>query len=201
MPPAYSTKSDDAYLAPSAYARNSFAWIHIFPEGKVHQSPRKTMRYFKWGVSRLILEASECPDVVPMWIEGTDQVMHESRKWPRFIPRFNKKISITFGEKADREAVFGDLRQRWQKLKAMAEEDNPGDKNQVGILNEELKYGQEAVELRKECTERVRALVLEVRRSRGLPDEDPKQGLVETWLREGPGKEGKMQDDSWIRDT
>lgn len=159
------------------------------------------MRYFKWGVSRLILEASECPDVVPMWIEGTDQVMHESRKWPRFIPRFNKKISITFGEKADREAVFGDLRQRWQKLKAMAEEDNPGDKNQVGILNEELKYGQEAVELRKECTERVRALVLEVRRSRGLPDEDPKQGLVETWLREGPGKEGKMQDDSWIRDT
>lgn len=136
-----------------------------------------------------------------MWIEGTDQVMHESRQWPRFIPRANKKISITFGDKVDRDAVFGDLRQRWQKLKAMVEKDNSNDKNQVGVLSEELMYGQEAVELRKECTKRVRALVLDIRRSRGLPDEDPKEGLAETWLREGPGKEGRMQDDSWIRDT
>ncbi|PGG95562.1 hypothetical protein AJ79_09981 [Helicocarpus griseus UAMH5409] len=197
---AYTTTGDDSHLAPSAYANNSFSWIHIFPEGKVHQAPHKTMRYFKWGISRLILEASECPDVVPMWIEGTDQVMHENRGFPRFIPRPGKNISITFGDPADSEAQFGDLRKRWQKLKAKVEEGK--DVAPLGVLNDdELKYGKEAVELRTECTKRIRELVLAVRRSRGHPDEDPKESRVETWLREGPKREGKMDDDSWIRDT
>ncbi|EAS34340.3 monolysocardiolipin acyltransferase [Coccidioides immitis RS] len=198
VPMAYTTTSHDSYLAPSAYACNSYSWIHIFPEGMIHQSPPKTMRYFKWGVSRLILEASQCPDVVPMWIEGTDEVMHESRTFPRFLPRINKKISVTFGEKVDVEAVFGDLRRRWQKIKAEAERESGS--APLGVLNEELMYGEEAVELRKECTMKVRELVLQVRRSRGLPDEDPKASLAETWAQEGPKREGKMEDDSWVRD-
>ncbi|WEW57105.1 Lyso-phosphatidylcholine acyltransferase [Emydomyces testavorans] len=195
---AYTTTCSDSYLAPSAYACNSYSWIHIFPEGKVHQSPPKTMRYFKWGVSRLILEASECPDVVPIWVEGTDEIMPENRTFPRFIPRINKKLSITFGKKADVESVFGDLRSRWQKLKAEAEKDSSP--APLGVLNRELMDGNEAVELRKECTLRVRELVLQVRRSRGLPDEDPKASLVETWVREGPGREGKFEGDSGVRD-
>lgn len=199
VPTGYTTTSNDSYLAPSAYACNSYSWIHIFPEGKVHQSPHKTMRYFKWGVARLILEASECPDVVPMWIEGTDGVMHEARPFPRFIPRINKNISITFGEKVDSEAVFGDMRRRWRKLKEEAERGK--EPAPLGVLNEELMYGKDAVELRKECTKKVRDLVIEVRRTRGLPDEDPKESKVETWLREGPKAEGKMEDDTWIRDT
>ncbi|KAI1911971.1 Lyso-phosphatidylcholine acyltransferase [Ophidiomyces ophidiicola] len=196
---AYTTTGYDSYLAPSAYACNSYSWVHIFPEGKVHQSPTKTMRYFKWGVSRLILEASECPDVVPMWIDGTDEVMHESRTFPRFLPRINKKISITFGKKADVEGLFGDLRRRWQKLKSEVEGD--GQPTSLGVLNEELMYGQEAVELRKECTMRVRELVLQVRSSTGLPNEDPKASLAETWAREGGKTERKMDDDSWVRDV
>ncbi|KAI1936849.1 Lyso-phosphatidylcholine acyltransferase [Ophidiomyces ophidiicola] len=196
---AYTTTGHDSYLAPSAYACNAYSWVHIFPEGKVHQSPSKTMRYFKWGVSRLILEASECPDVVPMWIDGTDEVMHESRTFPRFLPRINKNISITFGKKADVEDLFGDLRRRWQKLKSEAEGD--GQPTSLGVLNKELMYGQEAVELRKECTMRVRELVLQVRSSTGLPNEDPKASLAETWAREGGGTEGKMDDDSWVRDV
>ncbi|KGM91668.1 lysophosphatidylcholine acyltransferase [Paracoccidioides brasiliensis Pb18] len=196
---AYTTTGEDSHLAPSAYACNSYSWLHIFPEGKVHQAPNKTMRYFKWGVSRLILEASECPDVVPIWIEGTDEVMHEDRGFPRFLPRVNKNISITFGDPVDREAQFGDLRRRWQKIKAEAEEGHQV--APLGVLNDELKYGKEAVELRIECTRRIRQLVLAVRRSRGLPDEDPKESRVETWLREGPKAEGKMDDGSWIRDA
>lgn len=157
------------------------------------------MRYFKWGVSRLILEATECPDVVPMWIEGTDNVMNEERTFPRFLPRVNKRISVTFGEKTDSEAKFGDLRSRWQKLKREAEKDTGPDP--VGVLNEQLMYGQEAVDLRMECTMRVRDLVLQVRRSRGLPDEDPKYSLATTWLWEGPKNEGKMDDDSLVKDV
>ncbi|KAH8690145.1 tafazzin [Talaromyces proteolyticus] len=198
LPTAYTTTGEDATISPSSYACNSYSWIHIFPEGKIHQSPKKIMRYFKWGVSRLILESSECPDVVPIWLEGTDDVMHEDRKFPRFLPRPFNSVSITFGKKADTEAVFGDLRRRWKELKAKAEKTNPAVAQlPLGVLSEELMFDKEAVELRKECTKKVRDLVLEVRRSRGLPDEDPKASLAETWILEGPKREGKMEDESW----
>lgn len=201
LPTAYTTNGQDSHLAPSAYSCNSHAWLHIFPEGKIHQAPHKTMRYFKWGVARLILEASECPDVVPIWLEGLDQVMHESRKFPRFLPRAGKNISITFGNKVDTETVFGEYRRRWNQLREKVEKSSPSARDlPLGVLNEELLYGEEAVELRREVTKKIRDLVLDVRRTRGLPDEDPKEGLVETWMQEGPKREGKMKDDSWVRD-
>lgn len=202
--PAYSCFSSDRYfLAPSAYASNSYSWVHIFPEGMTHQRTDKTMRYFKWGVSRLILEPDECPDIVPMFIEGTDQVMHESRTFPRFIPRANKKIDVTFGDRVDTERVFGDLRRKWkelvQKERKLEGYSSRWDRG-LGLLGEYTMYGDEAVALRIECTKRVREEVLKVRRTRGLPDEDPKAGIVDTWAKEGPKREGKMNDDSWIRD-
>lgn len=162
------------------------------------------MRYFKWGVARLILEPDECPDVVPMWIEGPEQVMHESRQFPRFIPRVGKKLGIWFGENVggEGESAFTDLRRRWRKL---VEEDksrrgSAGRNEEIGLLSEDLKYGQEAVVLRIECTKRVRDEILKVRRTRGLPDEDPKEGLVETWMVEGGKREGKMEDGSFVKD-
>jgi len=201
LPIAYTTDGQDSHMAPSAFSCNSHSWVHIFPEGKIHQAPRKTMRYFKWGIARLILEANECPDVVPMWIEGIDQIMHESRKFPRFLPRPGKKVDVTFGSKVDSEAEFGEMRSRWQKLKAKIEAADPKSRDlPVGVLSDELLNNKEAVELRKEVTMKIRNLVLDVRRSRGLPDEDPKEGLVETWLAEGPKREGHMKDDSWVRD-
>ncbi|KAH1602940.1 hypothetical protein LV155_002134 [Aspergillus fumigatus] len=198
LPTAYTTTGIDSHLAPSAYACNSYSWVHIFPEGKIHQAPNKTMRYFKWGVARLILEANECPDIVPIWLEGFDQVMHESRGFPRFLPRVGKDISITFGKKVDSEAVFGDMRRRWREIKAKAEVASPESRNlPLGVLSDELLHDEEAIELRKEVTQKVRDLVLEVRRTRGLSDEDPKHGLAETWIEEGPQREGKMKDESW----
>jgi monolysocardiolipin acyltransferase len=48
----------------------------------------------------------------------------------------------------------------------------------------------------------VREEVLKVRRSTGLPDEDPKGSLVETWREEGSmdKPEGKMRDGSVVED-
>jgi monolysocardiolipin acyltransferase len=160
----------------------------------VYQSKENTMRYFKWGVARLILEPPECPDIVPMFIEGTDQIMPADREFPRFLPRVGNKVIVTFGKKVDTEKVFGDLRTKWSNLKAKV---GVG-KRPLGELSDELMLGSEAVELRKECTRRVRAEMIKVRRSRGYSDEDPKEGLVETWRREGPKKEGKMRDDTWV---
>lgn len=239
--PAFPSYPHDVrvYNAPSRYATNSFSWVHIFPEGFVHQTDphERHMRYFKWGVSRLILEPPETPDLVPMFIEGTDQIMHESRPFPRFIPRLFKRVSITFGAEVDVEAIFGDLRKRWreicdrenakelgldsvQRLLAGKEGDGLTEEErkrhldkykqvsldhmyrlQLGVINEKLKWDPEVVELRKECTRRVREEVLKLRRQRGYSDEDPKAGLAETWKLEGPKREGEMADGSWVKET
>lgn len=163
------------------------------------------MRYFKWGISRLILESDPLPEIVPIFIDGNQDVMHESREFPRFIPRVGKKITIAFGESVDGEKVFGDLRERWQSLVAL-QKDALGQKGletewEMGELTDGLKYAKEAVAIREEVTLRIRKEVLKVRKSLGLPDEDPKSGLVETWIEEGGKDTGKMKDGSWVGDT
>jgi monolysocardiolipin acyltransferase len=196
----FSTNGEDSFPSPSAYLTRRHSWVHIFPEGRIHQTEeKKIMRYFKWGVSRLILESEPCPDVVPIWIEGPDEVMHESRQFPRPIPRPFKTVSITFGDKLDGDKAFGDLRERWKKIRA--NEGGALEGLEVGVLSDALKYSPEAVELRKECTMRVRQAVLDVRRTRGLPDEDPKVGLAETYALEGSRGEGKKDDGSFVKDT
>lgn len=156
------------------------------------------MRYFKWGVARLVLESEPCPDVVPMWIEGCEQVMPEDRTFPRFVPRVGKTIKITYGGVLGDDA-FGDLRDRWKRLYD-AEVAKLAEKPEMGLLPDALKYGSEAVELRKELTLRVRKEVLKLRRLRGRPDEDPKWSLVETYRHEGGKVEGEMDDGSIVKD-
>jgi len=160
------------------------------------------MRYFKWGVARLILEPDVCPDIVPMWIEGNDEIMHEARQFPRFIPRLGKRVGIWFGERisGDKDTVFADLRSKWREL-VRRDENIGGGIEEMGVLSEGLKNGPEAVELRKECALRIRQEVLKVRRLRGLPDEDPEDALAETWALKGGKSDGKMPDGSWERDT
>ena len=143
-----------------------------------------------------------CPDIIPMWLEGTEQIMHESRKWPRFVPRLGKRCGVWFGQNVggDGNTIFNDLRKKWQEL---VEDDRRAGNGEsvVGILSEGLKYGKEAVALREECTRQIRKAVLTVRRQSGLPDEDPKEGLVETWRKEGGQLEGQMKDGSWVKDA
>lgn len=112
----YSTTGADVFTAPSAFLSNRHAWVHVFPEAMVHQHPERQMRYFKWGVARLILEAEPMPDFVPMFIDGTINIMNENRTWPRFVPRAGKDVRVAFGERVDMEATFGDLRTQWKRL-------------------------------------------------------------------------------------
>lgn len=96
--------------------------------------------------------------------------------------------------------VFNELRRKWRRL---VEEDEKREGRRgfaVGVLSDGLKYGKEAVALREECTRQIRGAVLAVRRRRGLPEEDPKEGFVETWRREGGKGEGRMEDGSWVGD-
>lgn len=153
----------------------------------------------------MILESEPLPDIVPIFIDGAQHVMHESREFPRFLPRIGKKVVIAFGDKVDGEQIFGDLRLRWKKLVLLQKEalrrKGQSDDIPMGELTEGLKYATEAIALRMEVTKRVRMEVTKLRKSLGYPDEDPKGGLVETWIEESGKREGKMDDGSWVKDA
>lgn len=205
-PMTYSTNGRDTFPAPSSYLSRRHSWVHIFPEGRIHQHPLLTMRYFRWGVSRLILESEPLPQIIPIFVDGTQQIMHESRKFPRFIPRIGKDVKVVFGEDVDGEKVFGDLRRKWKHLVELQKDalrrKGLNDELEMGELTEGLKYHPEVVELRLEVTRRMRGEILKLRRSLGYAEEDPKNGLVETWEVEGRegAREGEMKDGSWVKE-
>ncbi|CAO1621359.1 unnamed protein product [Parajaminaea phylloscopi] len=90
-------------------------WVHLFPEGYVNLSRQMVLRRFKWGVSRLLLESKARPRVVPIWIQGFDQMMPDPRRFPKFLPRPFAKLGVHFGEPVDRigsalDTMLNDLR-------------------------------------------------------------------------------------------
>ncbi|KAK4123382.1 acyltransferase-like protein [Parathielavia appendiculata] len=193
IPPTYTTTGSDAHPSPLLFpAQRRYSWVHVFPEGCVHQHASTDLRYFKWGLARLILESEPAPDVLPMFIDGTQRVMPEDRGFPRFVPRVGKTVRVAFGEVLDYEATFGDLKRRWDGLVAREREREgengglvvaPWRQTDVGELTtDELKHGKEAQEIRIEVARRMRDEILKLRRSLGgYPEPDPAFGLAETW--------------------
>lgn len=171
-PLEFSTGDGVSYPAPAAYASNRHAWLHVFPEACCHQSPNATLRYFKWGVSRLILESDPAPEFIPMFVHGTQEIMSEERGFPRFLPRIRKNVRVLIGEPTDVDKVFGDYRERWRRL---VQKQQPDD----------LMYGQEAVALRTEVAKAVRDEISKLREQMGFPqEEDETAALADTWTKE-----------------
>lgn len=203
----YSTTGTDCWRAPSAYGlANRHAWVHVFPEGCIHQHEALTMRYFKWGMSRLILETEPAPDVLPICIDGTQHMMNEERTFPRFLPRAGHTLRIVFGEPVDAEHAFGDLRARWRELvrrdAAARQKQDQAARGplEMGELTDELKYGEEAQKLRVEVARRVRDQIEKLRMGLGYPEDDPKLALAETWAKEPRDRAYKSNvDDSLVR--
>ncbi|KAI5779747.1 hypothetical protein EDC01DRAFT_621083 [Geopyxis carbonaria] len=162
-------------------------WVHVFPEGRVHQHPRGDMRYFKWGIARALLESERAPVVVPMFVSGFEGIMPEDRGFPRWWPRWGNDVRVVFGEAIDGEDGWGDLRRRWRTFV-----ESGGD----------VREGKEAVELRIEATRRVREAVGEVRRGLGLPEEAKGAGDPETYREPGMDKkQGQLDDGTMVKDT
>ncbi|KJZ76064.1 hypothetical protein HIM_04520 [Hirsutella minnesotensis 3608] len=168
----YSTDGLDPFPAPVAYGSRRHAWVHVFPEACCHQSPDSSLRYFKWGVSRLILESDPAPDFIPMFIHGTQNIMPEDRGWPRFLPRVGSRVRVVIGEPKPVDVLFGRQRKIWRQLV------DRGDA-------EALKTCPEAVQLRIEIAKAVRNEIQKLRESIGLPhEEDESAALAETWSKE-----------------
>ncbi|KAL2754718.1 hypothetical protein ACRALDRAFT_2109669 [Sodiomyces alcalophilus JCM 7366] len=181
---AFTTKAGDTFTSPSGFHSLRNAWIHVFPEACVHQHPALALRYFKWGVSRLILEANPAPQLVPMFIDGTQHIMNEQRRSPRWLPRIGRTIRVVFGDALDTSRVFGRHRAQWRSLIQKQEEQvRPGGEYRYP---EQLKHGSEAVQLRIEVAEAVRSAVASLRAASGYSPDDPTFALARTWQREPP---------------
>ena len=168
----YSTDGKDSYPSPAAYSANRNAWVHVFPEACCHQSPDSTLRYFKWGISRLILESDPAPEFIPMFIHGTQDIMPEERGFPRFLPRIGKKVKVVIGQSTDVDALFGKEREKWKQLVSRGDPDL-------------LRHGSEAIELRIKVAKSVRDEISKLREKAGLPrDQDETAALAETWSKE-----------------
>ncbi|KAF5019780.1 hypothetical protein F66182_8217 [Fusarium sp. NRRL 66182] len=168
----FSTNSVDQFSAPSAYSTYRNAWVHVFPEACCHQSPDSGMRYFKWGVSRLILESDPAPEFIPMFVHGTQHIMAEDRGWPRFLPRMGNRVRVVIGEPTNVDQVFGHQRAAWRKLVEKGDPDL-------------LRDSPEAAELRISVAKRVRDEVEKLRETLGFPaEQDEKPALAETWAKE-----------------
>ncbi|KAJ7179438.1 hypothetical protein C8R46DRAFT_1073773 [Mycena filopes] len=85
---------------------NTGKWVHFFSEGKINQPdtyPQQDglvahLPRFKWGVGRVLMEASTLPVIIPMWLSGFDTLMPEGRSFPyNYLPRLGKHLSVTFG--------------------------------------------------------------------------------------------------------
>ncbi|KAJ7233127.1 hypothetical protein B0H12DRAFT_1204860 [Mycena haematopus] len=88
---------------------NDGNWVHFFSEGKINQ-PNTYPQHdgiahlprFKWGIGRVLMEASTLPVIIPMWIAGFDSLMPEGRSFPyKYLPRPGKHLSVTFGAPLD----------------------------------------------------------------------------------------------------
>ncbi|KAK6358407.1 hypothetical protein TWF730_007741 [Orbilia blumenaviensis] len=149
-------------------------WLHIFPEGQIYQHPTFQMRYFKWGIARYILELPQPPIILPMFFTGMQNVMHEKRSFPRFLPRPGNKISIHFGSAIPVDR-WDKVRQRWRQIRETC----------LAIGGEEgeklLREGPEAVELRVEVALMVRDEVEKLRIECGYPPAQPESALAATF--------------------
>ncbi|KAK9462614.1 uncharacterized protein V1516DRAFT_670706 [Lipomyces oligophaga] len=143
-------------------------WVHIFPESLVHQAypPHKTtMKYFHWGVSRLILESASIPVIVPIFHNGLQDVFPEDReKWkylPRTVifPKLSKSkrlnLSFAFGNPLP-DDYFATERAEWSNI--------PLDQYD----------GDAARKLRSKVAAKLRKAVISARSLLDLPEEDPR---------------------------
>lgn len=147
---------------------NEGRWIHIFPEGKIKQEALLELRRFKWGISRMLMEAKRTPLIIPVWIQGFEQVMHESRTFPRLLPRPGKKVTIVIGEPINdvvepllaayrarfpvpwrpasyAQDVVDDLREEPQELAMMRSRMAEVMREMLGKLGQRVNAGQEGV--------------------------------------------------------
>lgn len=166
--------------------RSRPSWVHVFPEGfvlQLHTPYQNSMRYFRWGVSRLILESTVTPLVLPMFSTGFEKIAPEDDSLFKY---WGSEINVYFGELIN-DSTIESFRNEWKLLV-----DKYGSGND---LNDVLKYGQEARELRSRVALLLREKVANLRHEMAkLPLEDERFKDFKFWERY-TGSEGASDPD------
>lgn len=171
------------YIPPIARSRPS--WVHVYPEGFVLQlmpPHSNSMRYFKWGVTRMILESTKAPIVVPIFSSGFEKIAPESAAdtlIERYLPRnFGSNINVTIGNPID-DKIIDSYRFEWLKLV-----EKYYDPKCSTDLSWELKYGKEAQNLRSRLAAELREHVANIRHIEcNFPQEDERFKSPSWWKR------------------
>ncbi|KAJ2553761.1 Lyso-phosphatidylcholine acyltransferase [Coemansia sp. RSA 1933] len=88
-------------------------WVHVFPEAKVNQQGE--LLRFKWGVSRMIMEADRTPIVIPMYLSGMNKVLPLKQRVPIPCPSpFTSVLYVKVGDCID----FAPQIARWKAARA-----------------------------------------------------------------------------------
>ncbi|ODV97683.1 hypothetical protein PACTADRAFT_36951 [Pachysolen tannophilus NRRL Y-2460] len=163
--------------------RTKPSWVHVFPEGfvcQLQQPHSNSMRYFKWGISRLVLEATRPPIVLPIFATGFEKIAPESAAEDiiqRYLPaNYGAEIKLTIGDPVDDDIIFK-YRKEWEALcEKYYDPENPYD------LSQRLKTGKEAKELRSRLAAEIRQNVLNIRDNHlGFRKEDSRLQSPSFW--------------------
>lgn len=169
-------ESTNVLMSKSPFIRTKTSWFHVFPEGfvlQLQEPHQNSMRYFKWGVSRLILESTRTPVVVPIFTYGFEKIAPEDsaekgiRRW---LPsNVGAEIHINIGDVIS-DDLLENYRQKWRDLcKKYIDPKNPTD------LSEELRTGKKVQKLRSDLAAELRNAVLNIREGLGVfKPEDPR---------------------------
>ncbi|GCE97181.1 lyso-phosphatidylcholine acyltransferase [Zygosaccharomyces mellis] len=174
-------KAKTNYFPPVKRSRP--AWMHVYPEGfvlQLHPPFNNSMRYFKWGVSRMILESTVAPIIVPIFTTGFEKIASEETAGTmikRYLPtNFGAEINVTVGDPIEL-SIIESYRQKWQKLvEKYHDPEHPTD------LSPELIGGKEAQSLRSAVAAELRKHIAKIRHEeRNFPQEDPRFESPSWW--------------------
>lgn len=125
-------------------------------------------------------ETGEQPIIVPLFIEGFDKIMHESRTFPRFLPRIGKQVRCTYGAPIDEAKVQPHI-DAWNALRKTSLEGQGHGKNKCSHDDDDDAAaaadawldGAEAQKIRRDLTKVIRDAVAALRIEAGYPAEHP----------------------------
>ncbi|CAK9439665.1 uncharacterized protein LODBEIA_P37650 [Lodderomyces beijingensis] len=169
-------ETTNVLMSKNPFIRSKTSWFHVFPEGfvlQLQEPHNNSMRYFKWGVSRLILEATRAPVIVPIFTYGFEKIAPEDSAEEgikRWLPdNLGAEVHITIGDEVS-DSKIEQYRKEWRRLvEKYIDKSNPSD------LSQELMYGNKAQSLRSSLAAYLRDCVLEIRKSIPLlKPEDPR---------------------------
>lgn len=171
----------DKYVCPILRKKTSI--VHIFPEAFLCQLQppfSNSMRFFRWGTARLILEPTVSPIIIPIFSNGFEEIKPElvEERLLDFVTFHNKgcNVHVNIGKPLDSVVIDG-FRNEWRKLcvkYSKAATDS-------SIMPDELKFGEEAKQLRAKVCDYLREQVNNLRRESGFPNEDPRFRSEKWW--------------------